>query len=57
MFFSSDFKSHASKHELQTPLQFKQLSAGQSREGTAEGLNHQVEFYYDLDTNPLLGGE
>ena len=38
-----------------TPLHFKQQSVGQTREGTAEGLNLQVEFYYGLVTNALLG--
>ena len=43
-------------YELRTPLQFKQLSVGQVRVGTAGGSNHQVEFYCRLVvTNALLG--
>ena len=33
------FKKSLNQHELRTPLQFKQPSVGQSREGTVEGLN------------------
>ena len=45
----------SNQYELRTPLQFKQPFVGRSRKGTAEGLNHQVEFYYGLDTWALLG--
>jgi len=48
-------KKSLNDHELWTPLQSKQPSVGQSRGGTAEGLNLQVEFYYGLVTNALLG--
>ena len=48
------FKKSLNQHEVRTPVQFKQPSVGQSREGTAEGLNLQVEIYCCLVTKALV---